>query len=78
VVEGQRIPQQFVPNVASDIVDIAAVPPPNRFNAIIHEVRQLVQLAAGLSSSFGINLSEEVRRRRAGREKKAYFMMSTS
>jgi len=60
VVKGQRIPNQFIPNVASDIVDIAAVPPSNRFNATIKEVRQLISLAAGLSSSFGMKLTNEV------------------
>lgn len=34
VVAGQRIPSQYVPNVAADIVDIAAVPPSNRFNKV--------------------------------------------
>lgn len=60
MVKGQRIPMQFIPNVASDIVDIAAVPPSNRFNATIREVGTLISMAAGLSSSFGMQLTNEV------------------
>lgn len=40
MVAGQRIPNQFVPNVAADIVDLAAVPPANRFNKIYRQVRK--------------------------------------
>lgn len=39
MVAGQRIPNQFVPQVAADIVDLAAVPPANRFNKIYKQVR---------------------------------------
>lgn len=39
VVAGQRIPNQFVPQVAADIVDLAAIPPANRFNRIYKQVR---------------------------------------
>lgn len=38
VVAGQRIPNQFVPQVAADIVDLAAIPPANRFNRIYKQV----------------------------------------
>lgn len=34
VVPGQRIPAQFLPQVAADMVAIAAVPPSNRFNKV--------------------------------------------
>jgi hypothetical protein len=40
VVEGQRIPNQFVPSVAADIVDLAAVPPSVRFNKVYKQVRR--------------------------------------
>ena len=79
VVKGQRIPAQFIPNVASDIVDIAAVPPSNRFNATIREVGELVKLAAGLSSDFGMKLSNEVSRTTGNNESqyhKKHFQMT--
>jgi hypothetical protein len=38
VVEGQRIPQTYLPTVAADMVPMAAVPPANRFNKIYGKV----------------------------------------
>ena len=60
MVKGQKIPNQFNPNVAADIVDIAAVPPPNRFNAIIRDMGNIMQMSAGLSSDFGMQITNEV------------------
>lgn len=63
VVAGQRIPNQFVPNVAADIVDIAAVPPSNRFNKVYTQVQAMAAGsggAEGLASSFGLKLEPKV------------------
>ena len=60
VVAGQRIPNQFVPNVAADIVDIAAVPPSNRFNKVVTQVSEMIRSSSGLANAFGLKLGEDV------------------
>eukprot|EP00624_Nannochloropsis_granulata_P005513 evm.model.NODE_39434_length_9603_cov_20.706133.1 len=63
VVAGQRIPNQFVPNVAADIVDIAAIPPSNRFNKVHSQVQSMAAASGGpgnLVASFGLKLEPKV------------------
>lgn len=61
VVAGQRIPEQFIPNVAADIVDIAAVPPSNRFNKVYKQV-QAIAASGKLAAQFGLKLETKVLR----------------
>ena len=62
VVAGQRIPNHFVPNVAADIVDLAAVPPSNRFNKVYQQVQSMAANEGSLAASFGLTLEPKVMR----------------